>query len=163
MNSAETASKPSRLAHVIATWFGCGLSPFAPGTAGSLGALLPAFLLVRYAGFEPLYFAALTAAVTPLGIWAAGRAARDAGIEDPGRVVIDEVLGQWLTLAGATHLNWQSGLAAFALFRLFDIWKPFPVRRLENLGGGLGIVADDLGAGIYGSLVLFTAGCFNLY
>jgi len=78
-------------------------------------------------------------------------------------VVIDEVLGQWLTLAGAAALNWKSWLAAFLLFRLFDIWKPFPVRQLEALPGGWGIVADDLMAGLYGALVLFAAGCFNLY
>jgi phosphatidylglycerophosphatase A len=78
-------------------------------------------------------------------------------------VVIDEVVGQWLTLAGARPLNWKSFLAAFVLFRLFDIWKPAPVRQLESLQGGAGIVADDLMAGVYAALVLFLAGCFNLY
>ena len=66
-------------------------------------------------------------------------------------------------LAGARTLNWKSYLAAFALFRLFDIWKPAPVRQLEGLPGGLGINADDMMAGVYGALVLFTAGWFNLY
>ena len=97
------------------------------------------------------------------GIWAAGRTARACGQKDPSRVVIDEVLGQWVTLAGATALNWKSWLAAFILFRLLDIWKPAPVRQLESLPGGYGIVADDIMAGLYGALVLFTAGCFNLY
>jgi phosphatidylglycerophosphatase A len=78
-------------------------------------------------------------------------------------VVVDEVLGQWITLAGALTLNWKSWVAAFVLFRLFDIWKPPPVRRLESLPGGMGIVADDLMAGVYGSLVLIVAGWCNLY
>ncbi len=78
-------------------------------------------------------------------------------------MVVDEVVGQWMTLAGATALNWKSWLLALALFRLFDIWKPPPVRQLERLPGGLGIVADDAMAGVYGALVLFAAGWFNLY
>jgi len=77
--------------------------------------------------------------------------------------LVDEVVGQWLTLAGATALNWKSWLLGFVLFRLFDIWKPWPVRQMERLSGGLGIVADDAMAGVYGALVLFAAGWFNLY
>ena len=97
------------------------------------------------------------------GIWAADVVARESGRKDPQIVVVDEVVGQWMTLAGATALNWKSWLLALALFRLFDIWKPPPVRRLEQLPGGLGIVADDVMAGVYGALVLFAAGWFNLY
>ena len=97
------------------------------------------------------------------GIWAAGYTSRQRGVKDPGFVVVDEVIGQWVTIAGATSLNWKSWLSAFVLFRAFDIWKPFPVRRLEALPGGIGIVADDVMAGVYGALVLFVAGCFNLY
>jgi phosphatidylglycerophosphatase A len=78
-------------------------------------------------------------------------------------VVVDEVIGQWIALAGARALNWKSYLAAFALFRLFDIWKPAPVRQLERLPGGWGINADDVMAGLYAALVMWTAGCFNLY
>jgi len=96
-------------------------------------------------------------------IWAAGVTARESGLKDPQIVVVDEVVGQWLTLAGAVQLNWKSWLLGFALFRLFDIWKPAPVRQLERLPGGIGIVADDAMAGIYGALVLFAAGWFNLY
>jgi phosphatidylglycerophosphatase A len=96
-------------------------------------------------------------------VWAAGETARRTGIEDPQFVVVDEVVGQWLALAGARVLNWKTWLAAFVLFRLFDIWKPFPVRQLESLPGGVGIVADDLMAGLYAALVLFLAGWFNLY
>ena len=78
-------------------------------------------------------------------------------------MVVDEVIGQWIALAGARTLRWETYLAAFLLFRLFDIWKPLPARQLEALPGGWGINADDVMAGIYAALVLFLAGCFNLY
>src|SRR5262249_42646177 len=95
--------------------------------------------------------------------WAADVTARETGLKDPQIVVVDEVIGQWITLGGAMRLNWKSWLAAFVLFRLFDIWKPPPVRQLERLEGGSGIIADDAMAGAYGALVLFAAGWFNLY
>ncbi len=152
-----------RLANIIATWFGCGRSPAAPGTVGSAAAIAIAILLGHYAGFTPIYFAALAALLCVPAVWAADVAARAAKVKDPGFVVVDEVLGQWIALAGARHLNWRSYLAAFALFRIFDIWKPAPVRQLERLPGGIGINADDAMAGIYAALVLFAAGWFNLY
>jgi phosphatidylglycerophosphatase A len=96
--------------------------------------------------------------MTPLAIWAAGATARQLGKEDPGLVVIDEVLGQWLTAAAIVHANWRSYVLAFALFRIFDITKPWPIRKLEALPGGLGIVADDLLAGVYGAVVMWLAG-----
>lgn len=160
----KTPGKAQRLiAMPIATWFGCGYSPVAPGTAGSLGALLIAMFLAKYHGWRPSYFAALAAATLAPGIWAAGIAARHLGKKDPSQVVVDEVVGQWATLAGATSLNWKSWLGAFILFRLLDIWKPAPARQAEALPGGIGIMADDVVAGVYGALVLFAAGCFNLY
>ena len=152
-----------RAANLISTWFGCGYAPLAPGTAGSLAALAIAILLVRYAGRQPLWFAALVVITTAPAIWAADVTARALEQKDPGLVVVDEVLGQWLALAGARSLNVKSWLGAFVLFRLFDIWKPVPVRNLEKLPGGAGIVADDLMAGLYAALVLWAAGCFNLY
>ena len=97
------------------------------------------------------------------GIWSADVVARATGKKDPGLVVIDEVIGQWITIAGAVTLNWKSWVLAFALFRIFDIWKPPPVRQLERLRGGLGIVADDVMAGIYGAIVIFIAGRLHLY
>jgi phosphatidylglycerophosphatase A len=153
----------SRLAFAIATWLGCGYSPIAPGTVGSLAALAIAIALVRWAGWHPWHFAALSAVALAPAVWAAGVTARSCGKKDPGLVVVDEVLGQWVSLAGAAVLNWRSFLAALALFRLFDIWKPPPVRQLEALPGGAGIVADDIMAGLYAALVLFLSGCFNLY
>lgn len=144
-----------RAALTIATWFGAGYSPFAPGTAGSLAAVVIAFLLRDYA--SPWHFALAAAVLAPPAIWAAGETARIVGRKDPGLVVVDEVIGQWITLAGAATIDWRTCLAAFALFRLFDIWKPAPVRQLEALPGGVGINADDAMAGVYGALVLWIA------
>ncbi|MFY9727983.1 MAG: phosphatidylglycerophosphatase A [Bryobacteraceae bacterium] len=153
----------TRIAFAIATWFGCGRSPWAPGTVGSAAAVAIAIALHRYAGFAPWHFLLLAAALAGPAVWAAGVAESVSGIKDPGFVVVDEVLGQWIALAAAHPWNWISCLAAFALFRLFDIWKPPPVRQLESLPGGLGINADDWMAGLYAALVLLLAECFNLY
>ncbi len=147
-----------RFATLLSTWFGCGRSPFAPGTAGSAAAILIAILLREYAGFAPWHFLLLAALLFAPAVWAAGVTAEAYKIKDPGFVVIDEVLGQWVTLAGASTLNWKTYLVAFTLFRLFDIWKPPPVRQLEALPGGLGINADDVMAGVYGALVLMLLG-----
>jgi len=152
-----------KAANLISTWFGCGYAPIAPGTAGSLAAILIAWLLVSYAAWQPLWFGGLALAATAPSIWAAGVTAKALNQKDPGVVVVDEVVGQWLALAGARPLNVKSWIGAFVLFRLFDIWKPVPVRQLEKLPGGAGIVADDLMAGFYAALVLYVAGCFNLY
>ncbi|HEV2202254.1 MAG TPA: phosphatidylglycerophosphatase A [Bryobacteraceae bacterium] len=151
------------LARLIATVFGLGYAPKAPGTVGSLGALLVAWLLYAYSGIGPRWLTAFAVVLAIPGIWAAGMVAKELGRKDPQIVVVDEVIGQWVALAGAYHLNWESWLLAFALFRLFDIVKPPPVRQLERLPGGMGIVADDAMAGLYAALVLFAAGWFNLY
>jgi phosphatidylglycerophosphatase A len=153
----------TRLAQLLATWFGCGYMPKAPGTAGSLAAVALAWLLHHFTGLQWATFAYLAALLFPGAVWAAEATAKSTGLKDPQIVVVDEVVGQWLTLAGAVTLNWKSWLAGFVLFRVFDMWKPYPVRQLERLPGGLGIVADDAMAGVYGALVLFAAGWFNLY
>ena len=150
-----------RLALVVSTWFGCGLSPVAPGTVGSAAAVAIAVVLNQWHGWRPLYLLTLTCALLAPAIWAAGATARIRETEDPGIVVVDEVIGQWIALSAAAP-GWKSYLAGFLLFRLFDIWKPPPVRQLERLNGGLGIVADDAMAGLYAALVLFLAECFNL-
>jgi phosphatidylglycerophosphatase A len=150
-------------ATLLATWFGCGHSPKAPGTAGSLAALFIAIALHHYLGFAPLHFLLLAAILFLPAVWAAGVTALATGLKDPQFVVVDEVIGQWIALAGAASLNWKSFLAAFALFRLFDIWKPPPVRQLESLPGGWGINLDDVMAGVYAALVLWAAARFDLY
>ena len=153
----------NQFARLLATWFGAGYAPKGPGTAGSLAALLIAWLLAQYVGFGPISFGILGLVTLAPAIWASDVTARVSGLKDPQIVVIDEVVGQWITLAGAMRLNWISWLVAFLLFRAFDIWKPPPVRQLERVKGGAGIVLDDAMAGIYGALVLYAAGWFNLY
>jgi phosphatidylglycerophosphatase A len=157
------SSRTRWVAAPIATCLGLGLVPLAPGTVGSLGALALAFLLQHFRGWSQADFGLLAAAACVPGVWAAHVVAAAAKEKDPSRVVVDEAIGQWVTLAGATVYNWKSWLAAFLLFRAFDVLKPPPIRQAERLPGGIGIVADDVAAGLAGALVLFAAGCFNLY
>jgi phosphatidylglycerophosphatase A len=121
-----------------------------PGTYGSVAAVLLWYLAAHL--FHPGWFAlaigtALAALVTTLiGIPASTIVARESGREDPGFVVIDEVAGQWIALI-AIRPDWQHAALALVLFRLFDIWKPWPIRRLEALPEGTGIMLDDVAAG----------------
>lgn len=147
------------LARALATWFGCGYAPIAPGTAGAAAAVLISWAL----GWGLVGNLVAGIAIGVVGIWASTVEARSSGRKDPGHIVIDEVAGQWITLAGATVFNWQSWLFGFLLFRVFDIWKPPPVRQLEQLADGTGIMADDLMAGVYAAVVLYLAGYFHLY
>jgi phosphatidylglycerophosphatase A len=156
-------SRADALAKVISTWFGCGYSPAAPGTAGSLAALVLALAANYFFSAGPLHFMIFGIALIGPGVWAAGRLSASIGKKDPGLIVVDEVVGQWITLAGATHLNWKSWALAFLLFRVMDILKPPPARQLEALRGGTGIVADDAMAGIYAALVLYLLGWCNFY
>jgi phosphatidylglycerophosphatase A len=169
---SETAAAPGTpaprsgnvaLADTLSTWFFCGYFPFAPGTVGSLAGISIAWALNRFAGITGWHFLVLAAAVFPVAVWSAGVSARAHRVKDPKFVVIDEVIGQWVALAGAAALNWKSYLAAFVLFRLFDIWKPAPARQLEALPDGWGINLDDVMAGVYAALVLWGAARFNLY
>ena len=148
-------------AFLIATWFGCGFAPIAPGTAGSLAGLLIAIAL-HYGGYGRGTLLLLTALLLAPGIWAAGVVARQTNKPDPQIVVVDEVIGQWITLLGTAAYNWKTWLAAFVLFRLLDMWKPAPARQLESLPGGWGIVADDVMAGLYGALAIFVLDRFHL-
>jgi phosphatidylglycerophosphatase A len=152
----------TRWAIAIATWFGCGFAPVAPGTVASLAAIALALLAARSGIAAGWMFAVLAVLTTPVAIWAAARAARALGEKDPRQVVVDEVLGQWVALGASPALGWKQVAAAFVLFRLFDIWKPWPVRRLEQLPEGTGIVMDDLAAGVYAAVVLAGVRWFNL-
>lgn len=140
-----------RLRLALATVLGLGSTPVAPGTAGSMAGLVLVWVLWQLAG--PVAVAAGAVVVSAVGIWAAEGTARHLGEEDPSRVVIDEVAGQMVALVWLPPTV-PVLAAGFLLFRLFDIMKPFPVRRLEKLPGGLGIVADDLAAGLYSVLLL---------
>jgi phosphatidylglycerophosphatase A len=153
----------NRLALLLATWFGCGYFPFGPGTVGSLAAVLIVAGLHVWPGNARLVILLLTLALLYPAIWASTKTARVLGEKDPGMVVIDEVLGQWVTLLGAPISGWKPLLIGFVLFRIFDIWKPGPVRRLERLPEGAGIVADDLAAGLCGALILYIGRTFRLY
>jgi phosphatidylglycerophosphatase A len=150
-------------AFLIGTWFGCGYAPVAPGTAGSLAALIIAIALNYFGGYGRGTLLVLTAILLAPGIWASGVVATQTGKPDPQIVVVDEVIGQWITLAGAATYNWKTWLAAFVLFRLLDMWKPAPARQLEALDGGWGIVADDVMAGLYGALAIFVLDRFHLF
>jgi phosphatidylglycerophosphatase A len=138
------------LAWALATWFGCGLFPVAPGTVGTLGAL-PLYLAVRGGGAAAVLVTALI--VTAIGIWASSVLVRESGQKDPQRVVIDEVAGVLLTLA-ATPPRFASVALGVVLFRLFDITKPFPARHAERLPLGWGVVVDDLVAGVWAASCL---------
>jgi phosphatidylglycerophosphatase A len=146
------------IAYTVGTFFGCGYSPIGPGTVGSLAALA-----IAVAVHNRTTLVICTVLLLLPGIWAAGKIAQYEARKDPQIVVIDEVLGQWITLAGASALNWKSFLAGLLFFRLFDIWKPPPVRQLEALPGGIGIVADDVMAGLYGALAIFVLDRFRFF
>jgi len=205
-SSISAPQRKPRFALFIATAGGLGYLPKAPGTWGSLGGILAAMfpwwaLYVSFVvlnGFvgdagisifwlrdiDPLLVIQLllALAIAALGTWSANRAAEFWGLRDPGRVVIDEVSGQHLTLLLGcslptssrassialqnpglglitlhSALNWKYLLAGFILFRVFDIWKPFPARQAESLPGGWGIMADDWVAGIYAGIGLWIA------
>jgi phosphatidylglycerophosphatase A len=145
--SKRLGLKLSHPAALIATGCGVGLLPTAPGTWASLAALPLGWLI----GVEFGALGILTAAVIAFvaGWWASARVAETSGILDPGFVVIDEIASQLLILA-AVPRDWRFYLAAFLLFRLFDIWKPFPVNWLDRtVKGGFGIMLDDVAAAIY--------------
>src|SRR5581483_2360611 len=111
--------KRNPAAFLVATWFGCGYAPVGPGTAGSAAAVLMAWAAAHWFGFAPPWLVLWAAVVSVAGIPAATAVARALAKKDPGLVVVDEVAGQWLTLAAAPSLHWQTCLAAFLLFRLF--------------------------------------------
>ena len=139
-------------AWTIATFFGAGFGKPGPGTWGSVGALLLWMIAAFYLRLAPqtllVWLVAGIAISLVLGIPAATIAARESGRKDPGFVVIDEVTGQWIALLGS-GANWRHAVMALVLFRIFDITKPFPVRQLEKLPEGWGIVFDDVAAGLY--------------
>jgi len=142
----------SHPAHFIALGFGAGLSPKAPGTAGTLAAWPVYWLLAQWV--PPLAIAFLAVPLFFLGIWACERTGRDLGAADHGAMVFDEMVAV-LPLFALTHGQPLLQVLAFALFRLFDIWKPPPIRFFEkNLKGGLGVMFDDLVAACYAYLGL---------
>jgi phosphatidylglycerophosphatase A len=178
--TTDTGQPKPHIALVLATGFGLGYLPKAPGTFGSLlGSFLALgtfALLLDFRAMNPFAMQALPVSsvsfflvegalaifVSLVGLWAGGRVALYLQKKDPQVVVIDEVSGQLIAYLGlattATFaLNWKYLLAGFILFRAFDIWKPFPARLAESFPGGIGIMADDWVAGLYAALVLALA------
>jgi len=138
------------LARGVATAFGSGYSRFAPGTAGSAVGVL---LFWPMAGWRWPWQVGACLALLLVGALAATRVAERVGLKDPGIVVVDEVLGQWVTLL-ALPFTPATAVLGFLLFRAMDIVKPWPARDLERLPGGWGIMADDVAAGVYAHLAL---------
>ena len=160
MTTTNASAEPSPLGtyswpNLVATFFGIGRLRPGPGTWGSAATVLLWWLLARWIAptWQPWIAILLAAVAVLVGIPAATRVARASRLKDPQFVVIDEVAGQLITLIAAP-ITWQSLLLAFILFRGFDIVKPPPVRLLERLPEGVGIVIDDVGAGLYALAVM---------
>lgn len=156
-NPTEAAAGPraGTWAWVTATFFGAGRLPVAPGTWGSAAAVLLWWIVTRWIrpGWQAEAAVGLVLLAVAIGIPAATRVSREARHKDPGFVVIDEVAGQLIALVGVP-VSWKTLLASFILFRAFDTLKPPPVRQLERLPEGAGIVVDDIGAGLYALIVM---------
>ncbi|MCA9677832.1 MAG: phosphatidylglycerophosphatase A [Kofleriaceae bacterium] len=152
----------TRLAKLVATALGAGYSPVAPGTCGTAVAVPLAWSLATLPWWG---FVMITAAVTILGIWAAGEADRAWGTHDSGRIVIDEVAGLLVTVTFVDRSRWVVLAVGFVVFRAFDIIKPPPIRWVdEKMPGGAGVVLDDVAAGVMGAAVMIGldhAGAFD--
>lgn len=159
------------IARIIATVFYSGYLKPAPGTWGTLAALPLGWLAAQWAGFFGFVFCTLIAFF--VGLWATGEETRGKEDHDPGEIVIDELVGVWIALMpviygansmGADLLALYPGwIAAFLLFRLFDIWKPGPVGKADRLGGPMGVMLDDVIAGVFAAIgVIALAALFHL-
>jgi phosphatidylglycerophosphatase A len=136
----------------LACGFGSGLAPMAQGTFGSLAAILPWLLLRQYS--LPLNLVVIVIGFA-VGVWACEIAGRALRVDDHRSLVWDEFIGQWIALLPALLAPWWTVVLGFALFRLFDVWKPWPIRYLDrHLKGGLGVMADDVVAGVFAAAVL---------
>ena len=141
---------------LIVTTFGAGFSPFAPGTAGAIVGCAFLWAFNQFQIFptypNPGFFIGLIIVVALVGIYATNQLEKEWG-KDPQKVVIDELVGVWIAMV-FVPFTWLNLFLAFGLFRFFDILKPLGVRKMENFKGGIGVMADDVLAGIYANLVL---------
>jgi phosphatidylglycerophosphatase A len=164
MSSIKNKSLLDYISLAIAT-VGVGYLPLAPGTWGSMVGVL---IFLLYTNFVIVGSYSMTAwivfivAVCAVGIWASAQAERIFDEEDPQRVVVDEVAGQLIAYSPVAVLDWKHLLIGFVLFRLFDIWKPYPINKLQDLHGGFGVMADDILAGIYAAMIIYTLTFFNI-
>ncbi|WP_295681224.1 phosphatidylglycerophosphatase A [uncultured Nevskia sp.] len=157
-NAREIMTSP---VHLLAFGFGSGLMPKGPGTAGTVVGI-PVFLAMMHLSLP--VFAALTVGLSIFGCWVCGESARRLGVHDYGGIVFDEIVGYAIAaapllpaLALNRHGLWPGLIAAFVLFRIFDIWKPWPISWLDaRLQGGIGIMVDDLVAGVFAAAVLWS-------
>jgi phosphatidylglycerophosphatase A len=155
-----------RLAYLTATGLGAGFAPKAPGTCGAIEGVL-IFLLTLALHLSPgqhlVLLAALNVLIFALGVWASKRTCAISNLEDPSQIVIDEISGQLIAL---TPLAYGSSIGlvilAFLLFRLFDIVKPFPIRKLEHFPNGFGVMLDDVLAGVYAAALVWLVSSFKL-
>jgi phosphatidylglycerophosphatase A len=150
-------------AHFIALGFGSGLAPVAPGTFGTLASVALYWVLALV--LPPLVIAFLAIPLFFLGVWACDVTGRHLGVQDHGAMVWDEIVA-FLPLAALASASLALQLVAFGLFRLFDIWKPFPIRELEKrVKGGLGVMVDDVVAGFYAYVVfvIFIVVAYKLF
>ena len=173
MNRSSTIAKQNitvtdRVGYLLATGLGAGFTPVAPGTAGAVEGVA-IFLLIHAfhlgPGSSALALAIINVTLFAIGVWASKRACQVTGLEDPQLVVIDEVSGQLIALTPLVFLpslTILSVVIGFVLFRFFDIFKPFPIRKLEHLPGGFGVMADDALAGVYAAVLLWLAHLLRL-
>lgn len=151
--------KQKNLFHIIiATGFGSGFSPVAPGTAGAIVATVIWIILYFLISSTALFYTTLALIIlfTILGIWSSNVLEPYWG-KDPSRIVVDEMVGVWIPLLAAYADHFYYAIAAFVLFRLFDIFKPLGIRKMENLKGGVGVMMDDIAAGVYSLVILLVA------
>lgn len=153
----------------LTTGFYSGYSPFAPGTMGALVATTMWIIASIFICYVPLQIATLLCICifTLISIQPINRLEKTWG-EDPSKVVVDEMVGVWICLLAVPHTElfslryWIYTIMAFALFRLFDIWKPLYIRKMEDIQGGWGVMMDDILAGIYGAIVIIICRCCGL-
>ena len=157
----ERITASDRVAYALATGLGAGFTPIAPGTAGALeGVAIYLAIHALHLGQSSSLFvlAVINLVLFGVGVWASNRTCAMTGVKDPRLIVIDEVSGQLICLTPLALLQSFSIKAVaigFLLFRLFDIYKPYPIRKLERLHGGLGVMADDAFAGVYAAVLLW--------
>jgi len=157
----ERLTASDRVAYAIATGLGAGFAPIAPGTVGALeGVAIYLAIHALHLGQASSLFvlAIINVVLFGAGVWASSRTCEITGLEDPRSIVVDEVSGQLITLTPLALLpsfSIRAVVIGFLLFRLFDIFKPYPIRKLERLHGGLGVMADDALAGVYAAVALW--------
>jgi phosphatidylglycerophosphatase A len=158
-------NRPGEWKGGLAIWIAtCGTAGYAPVASGTVGSIVGLGLVIGVAHLplgslgRAVALASLAVALFPVGVWSAGKAEQFFSRKDPGQVVIDEVVGQIVTFVAAPDFSWKWMLGGFALFRIFDIFKPPPARQMERLPAGWGIMMDDVAAGLYAllSLLAFT-------